>query len=204
MTGWITALVDALGYPGIVLVMFLENIFPPLPSELIMPLAGFSASRGTLRLPGVILAGTLGSVLGALPLYWIGFALGKPRLVRLAQRYERLLMVRPADVERADTWFARRGPLTVLLLRLVPGVRSLISIPAGLARMPLPLFLLLTTLGTAVWTALLTLAGYLLGENYAAVERVVGPLGPVVLGTLVLAVLVFIVVRWRAERRAAR
>lgn len=201
MTDWIVSLINTLGYPGIVLAMFLENVFPPIPSELIMPLAGFASTRGDLSLGGVIFAGTLGSVLGALPLYWIGFALGKPRLVRLAQRYGRRLMLREADVERADAWFARRGPLTVLFLRLVPGVRSLISIPAGVARMRLPLFMLLTTLGTAMWSALLAIAGFLLGEQYVAVERVVGSLGPYVLGAVLLGAATFFLARWRAERQ---
>lgn len=187
MTEWITRTVETLGFPGIVLLMFLENVFPPIPSELILPLAGFASAQGGPPLAWVILAGTLGSVLGALAIYGLGRVFGRERLVALAERYGGPLTVRGAEVERAEAWFRRHGPAAVLWLRMVPGLRSLISLPAGLAAMPLPLFVLLTALGTAAWSALLAAAGYFLGAHYPLVERVLGPVGPFVLVGLLLA-----------------
>jgi len=147
MVQWIENLMTSLGYLGIVLLMFVENVFPPIPSELIMPLAGFTASRGDLNLALVILAGTVGSVLGALPLYFLGRLVGEERLVAWADRYGKWLTVRGKEIRKADDWFDRHGHKTVLFGRLVPGVRSLLSIPAGLSEMPMPKFLLYTSIG---------------------------------------------------------
>lgn len=199
MSDWIARTVETLGYPGIALLMFLETVFPPIPSEFIMPLAGFAAAQGRLGLAGAILAGTLGSVLGALALYGLARAVGKVRLARFADRYGRALGVRGAEVERADAWFERRGPLAVLVLRVVPGLRSLVSLPAGVSGMALPLFVVLTAFGTAAWSALLTAAGYVLGAQYPLVERWLGPVGPVVFVGLLLAV-----VAWALLRRGGR
>jgi membrane protein DedA with SNARE-associated domain len=184
MTVWIETLMTSLGYVGITLLMALENLIPPIPSELIMPLAGFTAARGDLNLALVIAAGTLGSVLGSLPLYALGAMLGQERLERFVDKYGRWSGVKRQDIQKASQWFDRHGSKAVFFLRLVPGVRSLISIPAGIVKMPLPQFLLLTALGTTLWTTLLTVAGYLLGENYEQVDQYLGPLSYVVLGIL--------------------
>jgi membrane protein DedA with SNARE-associated domain len=122
---------ETLGYAGVAFLMFLENVFPPIPSELIMPLAGFSAARGEMTLWGVIVAGSVGSVLGQYPLYYLGRAVGPERLHRWADRHGKWLTVSGKDIEKAREWLNRRGPIAVLLCRLVPGVRSLISIPRG-------------------------------------------------------------------------
>lgn len=200
MLDWIQRAMEVLGYPGIVLLMFLENVFPPLPSELIMPLAGFTASQGRLSYPGVVLAGTAGNILGALPLYALGRTVGERRLTRLADRYGKWLTVSGEDITRAKGWFDRHGGKAVLICRLVPGVRSLISIPAGLDAMPLAPFLLYSALGTGLWAALLTYLGHLLGENYALVARYLGPAAYLVLGGLAVGIATRV---WRRRRRRA-
>lgn len=180
MFDWITALIDQLGLPGVALMMFLENVFPPIPSELIMPLAGFNAAQGRMGLIGVILAGTLGSLAGAVLWYLLGRAIGTARLRRLATRHGRWLTVTPSELDRADAWFDRHGGAAVFLGRLVPTVRTLISIPAGLSEMPPGRFLLWSGLGTLIWTTLLALAGYLLEDAYHRVEGWVNPVSTVV------------------------
>lgn len=140
MLEWVQNTMSSLGYPGIALLMFIENIFPPIPSELIMPLAGFTAVRGDLSFVGVVLAGALGSLLGQLPLYYLGRWVGEDKLVAWADRYGKWLTVSGKDIRRADDWFDKHGHKTVFFARLVPGVRSLISIPAGLSEMHLPTF----------------------------------------------------------------
>jgi membrane protein DedA with SNARE-associated domain len=197
MIAWIERTMESFGYAGIVVLMFLENVFPPIPSELIMPLAGFTAARGDLSFAGVIVAGTLGSVLGALPFYYLGRFVGEARLRRLADRYGRWLTVSGKDIERATGWFIRHGSITVFVGRLVPGVRSLISIPAGLVGMNLIPFLLYTTFGAALWVTALTSAGWLLGANYERVESYVGPVSYLVLGGLAVAALVWLLQRLR-------
>lgn len=187
MLDWIQRTMEALGYPGIVLLMFVENVFPPLPSELIMPLAGFTASRGELSFVGVVLAGMAGSVLGALPLYSLGRGMGEERLKSWADRHGKWLAVSGDDIGKAKGWFDRHGGKAVLFCRLVPGVRSLISLPAGFAEMCLATFLLYSALGTGLWAALLAYLGRLLGENYGRVERYLGPAAYVVLGSLAVA-----------------
>ena len=188
-------LIGSTGYIGIVALMFVENVVPPIPSEYIMPLAGFLVAEGRLSLVGIILAGTLGSTLGALPLYYLGWKLGEERLKRFAGRYGRWLALSPEDVERANQWFDRHGATAVFFCRLVPGVRSIISIPAGVNRMNMPSFLLFTTLGAAVWTSVLAYAGYLLGSNFHEVEKYFDPITYIVLGTIIVLYL------WRVARQ---
>jgi membrane protein DedA with SNARE-associated domain len=185
MATWVIHAISATSYWGVVFLMVMENVFPPIPSEVIMPLAGFMATQGQLSVLGVILAGTLGSVLGAVPLYYLGRAIGEERLKGFADRHGRWLTVSRHDLDHAKQWFDRHGRMAVLFCRLVPGVRSLISIPAGLEGMPLALFLFYTTIGAALWTALLALAGYGLGANFRQVEAYLDPASYVVLAVLV-------------------
>ncbi|KMO39408.1 alkaline phosphatase [Methylobacterium aquaticum] len=189
MVDWIVTAIERTGYLGVFLLMLIDNIFPPIPSEVIMPLAGFAAGRGQLSFIGVFLAGTAGSLSGTLLWYGVGRWLGRERLRRFAARHGRWLTLSPAEVERAGAWFARRGRVAVLLGRVVPGVRSLISVPAGVAGMPLTLFLAYSALGTIVWTGLLTAAGYGLGEEYRLVGRLIEPIGN---GVLVLALVIYL------------
>ena len=195
MAEWITNIMNSLGYLGIGLLMFLENIFPPIPSELIMPLAGFTVAQGKLNFGLVVLVGVLGTVLGALPWYYAGQILGEQRLKSLADKYGKWLTITSKDIEKARRWFDRRGGQAVFICRLVPGVRTLISLPAGISRMPLVPFLLYSTLGTLLWVGLLTYAGYALGNNYELVEEYLAPVSKIVLVTLVIAFILWLVRR---------
>ena len=200
MFDWIQQTMTALGYPGVALLMFLENVFPPIPSELIMPLAGFSAARGELSFVGVVLAGASGSLLGQLPLYYLGRWASEDKLVAWAERYGKWLTLSGKDIKKADDWFDRHGHKAVFLARLVPGLRSLISVPAGMSEMPLTTFWLYSALGTALWVLLLTALGGLLGQNYKLVDTYLGPISFIVLGGLLIFA-IFWVVR-RRNRRA--
>jgi membrane protein DedA with SNARE-associated domain len=186
MFDWIVEVLDRTGYPGIALLMFLENVFPPIPSELIMPLVGFTAARGEFSLLLAVLSGTVGSLCGALVWYWIAFRFGRARIERLAEHHGRWLTLCPLKVERASAWFDRHGGTAVLIGRLVPTVRTLISIPAGIHRMPMARFLLFSTLGTVGWTGLLTAAGYVLEARYQDVSIYLNPVSTAVLVTLLL------------------
>jgi len=201
MAEWILGFMNSLGYPGIVLLMIAENLFPPLPSELILPAAGFAAAQGKLNLMGVVLAGALGSVLGTLPLYYLGRIVNEERLVVWADRYGRWLTLRGKDIRKADDWFDRHGPKAVLFGRMIPGIRSLLSLPAGMSEMPLPSFLIYSAIGSGLWATLLAGAGYLLGNNYEVVEQYVGPIGTGVVALLVVSSVVWIV--WRRRQPQA-
>ncbi|MFC7335343.1 DedA family protein [Rhodocista pekingensis] len=198
MFDWILDVITSAGYLGLMALMFLENLFPPIPSELIMPLAGFLAARGEMDPVLVVLTGTLGSVLGALPWYWVGRRFGRDRLDRLVERHGVWLTMEPCDVARAHDWFRRRGWRAVLFGRLVPAVRTLISVPAGLARMRLLPFLALTTAGSLAWVTVLTGAGYLLQDQYQRVEAVVNPVSTAVIAGILLLYV------WRVGTRLAR
>lgn len=197
VAGWAIELMERLGAPGAGLAVALENLFPPLPSEVILPLAGFAAARGDLGLVSAILFTTLGSIVGALALYGVGAGLGRDRTRALA---ERLPLVKLKDVDKAEDWFNRHGPKAVLIGRMVPVVRSLISVPAGVERMSVPLFLALTAGGSLVWNSLLIVAGYQLGERWHVVESSVGVFQKVVIAAAVAAVVWFIVVKIRSGR----
>ena len=171
------------GYAGIAAVMAIETVFPPIPSELVLPLAGFQVANGSLGYFPALAAATLGAVLGALLLYVLARVGGRPLVMRLHP----LLRISEADLDRADGWFDRRAVPIVCLGRLVPGVRSLVSVPAGLAEMPVGRFLAATTAGALGWNALLLGAGALLGAHYERIEGIVGPIGTVVLVAVVLA-----------------
>jgi membrane protein DedA with SNARE-associated domain len=201
MLEWITNIMNSLSYVGIGLLMFLENLFPPIPSELIMPLAGFTVARGKLQFAPVVVAGVVGTVLGALPWYYAGMLLGEKRLQRLANRYGKWLGISAKDIGKARSWFYKHGNKAVFFCRLVPGVRTLISIPAGMSSMPLVPFLLYSTLGTLLWVSLLTYAGYVLGENYVLVDEYLGPVSKFVLVALIVAFVVWVVKRNLKRKR---
>ena len=175
-----------MGSLGVGLLMLLENVFPPLPSELIMPLAGYLAAQGRMSFAAAVAAGIAGSVLGALFWYWVGRSVGEERLRRWVERHGEWLAMRPGDVDRARAFFVRHGSTGVFLGRLVPVVRTLISVPAGIVRMNLVVFLFFTALGTAIWTGLLAYAGRLLGARFPQIEAYLGPVTWVVLGAMLL------------------
>jgi LPXTG-motif cell wall-anchored protein len=198
---WIIHLVTSLNYWGVAFLMALENVVLPIPSELIMPLAGFQTASGRMSLLGVITAGTLGSVLGGLPFYWAGYALGEARLEKWVERYGKWVLLRGRDIERATDRFSGHTFLEVALGQLLPGVRGVISIPAGVARMNVWLFLLANFIGTVVWCTVLAVAGRLLGANFTKIHQFLGPTGWAILGLLILA-LAFWLIRRRRKRSA--
>ena len=181
MFDFLTDFIQDAGYFGVFALMLLENIFPPIPSELIMPFAGFVAARGELNVVGVLVAGTAGSVAGALPWYYAGKVYGKERLEALADRHARWLTVTHGDIEHAMASFEKHGRKVVLFGRLIPAVRTLISVPAGLAGMPLTQFLLYSTIGSLIWTAILTAGGYVLESQYERVAEYLDPVSKAVL-----------------------
>jgi membrane protein DedA with SNARE-associated domain len=191
-------LIDALGAVGVGLAVLLETVVPPIPSEVLLPLAGYLVQTGREGLLPVFLLATAGSVLGAAVLYQLGRWLGPDRSRRLLGR---LPLVDARDVERAFDWFGRHGRSAVLVGRLVPVVRSFVSVPAGVVRMPWPRFLLYTTLGSGLWNALLIGGGMLLGTQYELVERYTGVLDRALVVAVVLAVAALVVRRVRAARR---
>ncbi|MFH8343644.1 DedA family protein [Streptomyces sp. NPDC018045] len=195
---WITGLMDTLGAPGAGLAVAAENLFPPLPSELILPLAGFAAGQGRMTLFSALAWTTLGSVLGALALYGVGALLGRARMLAIAAR---LPLVKVSDIERTERWFQRHGNKAVFFGRMVPIFRSLISIPAGIERMSIPAFLALTTLGSLIWNSIFVLAGYALGENWEEVTGYVDAYSKMVLVAATLAVLAFLAVRLNKSGR---
>jgi len=199
MTAWIIQTISDLGYAGIFLVMLAESIFPPIPSELIIPFAGFAAANGDLNLIGVLAAATIGAVAGMLPWYCAGRLFGLDRVRWLADRYGRLITMNAGEIDVAVGFFRRYGPLIVLFGRLLPIIRTLISIPAGLARMRLPLFLLASSAGALIWNLVLTLAGYVLHEHYTMIEVVLDPLSYLVLALVVL-LYIFRVATWKPAR----
>lgn len=194
LTTWVEQGLASGGLYALALVMFIENLFPPIPSELVLPLAGFQVSRGTVSLAGALLASTLGSVAGALTLYALGRYGGRP----LVLRFRRVLRVTERELDRADAWFDRHGPKVVLFARMVPLARSIVSIPAGWSEMPLLRFTLLTTVGSLAWNAVLIGAGNALGQNYERVAAVVGTFSNLILVLAVLAVAALVV--WWARR----
>ncbi|BAY97225.1 hypothetical protein NIES37_11630 [Tolypothrix tenuis PCC 7101] len=206
MLEWITNTINSLGYWGIALLMFLENLFPPIPSELIMPLAGFTASPyqpggAKLNILGVFVAGLIGSVLGALIWYYPGKFLSEKRLKSLADKHGKWISISGKDITKANNWFHKQGNKAVFIGRLVPGIRTLISVPAGMSNMNLLNFLFYTTLGSAAWVGLLTYSGYLLGSQYELVDKYLAPVSKIVLGSLVIAFFIWVFKRKQKTTR---
>lgn len=196
MFDWVVSTIESWGYLGVFLLMVAEHLFPPIPSEVIMPLAGFLAAQDKLSLGLTILIGTLGSTIGTTAWYFIGMWIGETRIKRFAARHGRLMALSPSDIDTARGWFERHGVAAVFFGRMIPAIRTLISVPAGLARMPFGKFLAFTAAGSAIWTGLLTCAGLLLHENYTRVEGYVDPLSKLVIFG-VIAVYLYRVITWK-------
>ena len=186
MSDWVVRLIDQTGYLGIGFLMLVETIFPPIPSEVIMSVAGVAAGQGRLHYGLVVLSGTTGAMLGNILWYLLARALGIERLRPFIERWGRWLTITWPEVERADAWFRRNGVFFVFIGRMLPTVRSLVSVPAGLLHMRFRNFVIASAVGTAGWTALLAGAGYKLGENYNDIDNFIGPASNAVL--IVLAV----------------
>lgn len=186
MESWITSTIESLGYAGVAILMFLENLFPPIPSELVMPLSGYTAARGDLSIVGVIVAGTFGSVLGAIFWYYVACWLGEDRLKNWTRRHGRWITLGPRDVDRANRWFDRWGTWLVFFGRLVPTVRTLVAIPAGIFGMAIWFYIVLTTAGSLIWTALLAYGGYWLGAQWKTIGSYLDPITYAVMGAIVV------------------
>ena len=189
MGDWVVRMIEQSGYLGVAFLMFVETIFPPIPSEVIMPVAGIAAARGDMTLWGVIASGTSGAMLGNTVWYLAARALGIIRFKPFIERYGRWLTMDWREVERAERWFRRNGTFFVFMGRMLPTVRSLVSVPAGLLKMRFRTFLIASTLGTAGWTTMLAFAGYKLRENFAEIDSWLGPISNAILVTLVLGYL---------------
>jgi membrane protein DedA with SNARE-associated domain len=198
---WMVNLIEKTGYAGIALLMLLENVFPPIPSEVIMPLAGFSAAQGTLSFMGVAIAGTIGSLGGAYFWFLIGRWIGPKRLKRFAAKHGRWLTLHPDEVDQARAFFSRHQAFALFFGRLIPAIRSLISVPAGVNCIPISTFLLWSSLGTALWTVLLAGAGYLLESQYEKVSEWLNPVSNIVFAGLA-AWYVYRVARFKAPEGA--
>jgi membrane protein DedA with SNARE-associated domain len=209
LTDWATDIVERLGYLGVAMLVALENVFPPIPSEVVLGLAGYTASQGDAWVVGMIIAATIGSVLGAWILYGLAAAIGPVRVRAIVLRYGTWVGFGEPDLDRAEEWFDRRSRSAVLVCRCVPLIRSLISIPAGFRRMPLGMFTLFTLVGSLVWNTVLVTAGYLLAEQWERVLEYTEPFQTVVVvlaGVLVVALVARKVVmtsRARATRELA-
>lgn len=199
MFEWITSFVEQNGYLGIALLMLLENVFPPIPSELIMPMAGYTAAEGHLNLALVIIAGAIGTVLGALFWYFVGRWVGCERIRSFARRHGRWLTISADEVDLARDWFRRHCGKAVFIGRLVPAMRTLISVPAGIAGMELPKFLIYTTAASLIWVGMLAGAGYLLGARYEEVSHWLNPVSNVIAGGL-LVLYLYRVATFRPQR----
>jgi membrane protein DedA with SNARE-associated domain len=195
LADWAVSLMDVIGPAGAGIAIAMENLFPPLPSEVILPMAGLAASRGSFSLVEAVVWTTLGSVVGALLLYGLGAWLGIARLRAIAAR---MPLLHPEDIDRTVAWFGRHGGKAVFFGRMIPIFRSLISIPAGITRMPVWRFALLTTAGSLVWNSIFVLSGFFLGESWHIVERYADILQYVVIAAAVVGVAWFLYVRVRA------
>lgn len=192
---WVLSIMEKLGYWGIAFLMFLDNVFPPIPSEIIMPSAGYTASKGDLTLIGVIIAGSTGSLLAAMLLYWIGRKIPQQHLYLFIEKYGKYLRISVTDFEKSLTWFEKHGHRVVFFGRMIPAVRSLISIPAGMSRMPFSKFMTYSAAGTIIWTSFLAYVGYHFSENQALMAAITQRIGYIIL--LIVAVYVC----WRLAKK---
>lgn len=202
MEDWIIHLVEWGRYWGVALLMLLETIFPPIPSEVIMTVAGVSAARGNMNLGGTIAAGTAGAMLGNYMWYWLAIKFGEARMQRFIGRYSRWLTLDWAEIVRGQALFRKHGSIIILVARMLPTLRSLISIPAGLFGMSLGRFLIFSTIGTAGWSAALAGGGYFLGSQFKDIEKWLGPLSSVVIVAIV-GTYIWRLVRWKPQAEVA-
>lgn len=198
----IEEIISAMGYPGITFVMLIENLFPPIPSEVVMPFAGFLVVDGRFSLLGIVLAGTIGSVLGALVIYYVGVWANERLIRRFIRRWGKFFLLSEDDIDRALNVFDRYGEIIIFVGRLIPIIRSLISLPAGMNRMSLPRFLAFTALGSLIWNTVLGVAGYVLGANWQRILEITDQYEKVWLALMAIAVIAFFGKRIYDSRKA--
>jgi membrane protein DedA with SNARE-associated domain len=200
MSDWVIRLIDGTGYAGVFVLMLLETVFPPIPSEVIMPVAGLRAAHGPMSLGGVIAAGTAGAMTGNFLWYLLARSIGLARFRPFIERHGRWLTLDWGDVEKVEKAFGRFGGAVVMVARVMPTIRSVVSLPAGMVRMRLHSFLIWSTIGTAAWSALLALAGYVLGQNFERIEDVIGPLSSAIV-LLIVATYLYRQATWHRRHR---
>ncbi|MEE6449978.1 DedA family protein [Gottfriedia acidiceleris] len=202
MQNWIIETMDTFGYLGIFLLIALENIFPPIPSEVILTFGGFMTTESSLSKIGVIFFSTLGSVIGAIVLFWIGTLLDIKTLEKIVDRWGHFLRLTKKDVHKADEWFSKYGVWTVFFCRLIPLIRSLISIPAGMARMNFWIFLLFTTLGSLIWNTILVLVGASVGASWEKIVEYMDVYSSIIYGIIATGLVVFIFLFIKKRKRS--
>ncbi len=193
MESWITSVMEQFGYFGIALLILLENVFPPIPSEVILTFGGFMTTKSDLTVLGVVVASTIGSVGGAVILYWIGRILNVERIERIIEKWGKYLRLTKEDVRKADAWFDKYGPWTVFFCRFIPLIRSLISVPAGMSGMNQWLFLVLTTIGTLIWNLVLVLVGAKVGDNWHQIVNYMDVYSQFMYAVTAIGIIVFVI-----------
>ncbi|PTK09082.1 DedA family protein [Mammaliicoccus sciuri] len=193
MESWITSVMEQFGYFGIALLILLENVFPPIPSEVILTFGGFMTTKSDLTVLGVVVASTIGSVGGAVILYWIGRILNVERIERIIEKWGKYLRLTKEDVRKADAWFDKYGPWTVFFCRFIPLIRSLISVPAGMSGMNQWLFLVLTTIGTLIWNLVLVLVGAKVGDNWHQIVNYMDVYSNFMYAVIAIGIIVFVI-----------
>ena len=202
MQEMVIEIMNNFGYLGVFLLIAIENIFPPIPSEVILLFGGFMTTFTDMNVIGVIIASTLGSLLGAIALYYIGKILNKERLKKIiTSKYGKLLRLTPEDIDKADNWFDTKGNKTVFFCRFIPLIRSLISIPAGMSEMPMKKFLIYTILGSAIWNTALTIAGSIVGENWTDILEIMDKYSHIIVIALAIAFLIAIIIFYKKRKK---
>ena len=203
MQDLIIEIMNNFGYIGVFLLITIENVFPPIPSEVILLFGGFMTTYTSMNVIGVIVASTLGSVLGAIILYYIGKILNKERLKKIiTSKPGKLLRLKPEDIDKADEWFDTKGNKTVFFCRFIPVIRSLISIPAGMSEMPMKKFLIYTTLGSLIWNAALTIAGSIVGENWTSILKIMDNYSHIIVILLAIIFVIAIIIFYSKRRKS--
>lgn len=202
MENWIIEFMNEFGYTGVLLLIMFENVFPPIPSEVILTFGGFMTTYSNMTRLGVVIAATIGSVAGAIILYSVGLLLGVNRLEKIVDRWGKYLRLTRNDIHRADAWFSKYGPWTVFFCRLIPLIRSLISIPAGMSNMNFPLFILLTTLGSLIWNGILVSVGVSVGGNWREIVAYLDVFSNVIY--VVIGISGVLVIGWYIKLRRKR
>ena len=203
MQDLIIEIMNNFGYIGVFLLITIENVFPPIPSEVILLFGGFMTTYTSMNVIGVIIASTLGSVLGAIILYYIGKILNKERLKKIiTSKPGKLLRLKPEDIDKADEWFDTKGNKTVFFCRFIPVIRSLISIPAGMSEMPMKKFLIYTTCGSLIWNAALTIAGSIVGENWTSILEIMDNYSHIIVILLAIIFVIAIIIFYSKRRKS--